>query len=262
MKTVFSIIGQRYGRLLVVGALIANRRGFAACSCDCGTLKLIPAGGLKSGAVRSCGCSLLKHGHTRRLRSAGHPRVSPEWGCWSGMRTRCTNRRSKSWARYGGRGIRVCERWGSFENFLVDMGPKPTPQHSIDRIDNEGHYEPGNCRWSLGKEQRDNRRVSRWLEARGQRHTVTDWSELTGVSRSAIRARLGLGWSVERAIFEPVSESHQQRGKPKKLACADVVAIRLRAGLGESKRGLAVEFGVSESAIKQIVLRRVWKSVA
>ncbi len=260
MKTVFSIIGQRYGRLLVVGALTAERRGFAACSCDCGKLKLIPASWLKSGAVRGCGCITLKHGHARRR--AGQPRVSPEWGCWSGMRTRCTNPRAKSWSRYGGRGISVCERWNDFENFLADMGPKPTPQHSIEREDNNGDYEPGNCHWAKGKEQRDNRRVTRWIEVRGERRTITDWSDLTGISRSALRARLNLGWSVERALFEPVSASHQQRGKPKKLARGDVLAIRTRAAHGEKPCDLAREFGVSESAIKQIVLRRVWRDVA
>jgi hypothetical protein len=98
----------------------------------------------------------LKHGHACR-----HPRSS-EYNCWGSMIARCTNPNDPGWKNYGGRGIRVCERWrNSFENFLADMGLKPSPGLSIERVENDGNYEPGNCRWATRKEQRANQRPRR-----------------------------------------------------------------------------------------------------
>lgn len=128
------------------------------------------------------------------------------------MIARCENPRNKRYADWGGRGIKVCERWHEFANFLADMGEKPD-ELSIDRIDNSGNYEPGNCRWATRKEQNNNRRRirtrgpdsrSRFFELNGERMILADWARRTGVPASTILVRLSRGWSVERALSTPV----------------------------------------------------------
>jgi hypothetical protein len=122
---------------------------------------------------------------------------------WGHILNRCMNPKNQAYPRYGARGITVCERWFSFENFFADMGPKPSPQHSIDRIDNDGPYSPENCRWATWIEQQNNRRGTRPLTFNGATHTVADWVRITGLSRRCIDERLKRGWSVERTLSQP-----------------------------------------------------------
>jgi hypothetical protein len=119
------------------------------------------------------------------------------------MRDRCSNPNSISYSNYGGRGIRVCARWESFPDFLADMGLKPTPKHTIDRIDVNGHYEPGNCRWASRHEQAGNRRTSHLLEIEGVRSCLTEWSVVANAPPSRIQGRLIKGWSPTEAVFTP-----------------------------------------------------------
>jgi hypothetical protein len=130
----------------------------------------------------------------------------PLWNCWCDLKARCSNTGRKDYQNYGGRGIRVCDRWlNSFEAFVEDMGVKPSPHHSIDRIDNHGHYEPGNCRWATRKEQGRNKRNMHMLEHNGVRRCVSEWAEETGLQKHTILFRLRTGWSVADALNTKVS---------------------------------------------------------
>lgn len=150
------------------------------------------------------------HGTTEKPRhhmKGEFSRDCPERNSWGHMRQRCKNPRSRFYADYGGRGISVCERWDrSFDDFYRDMGPKPSPQHSLDRIDNSGNYEPGNCRWATAREQNNNRRDNVLIEAFGESHTAPEWSRRTGIKRTTIECRLKSGMTAEQALLTPVRE--------------------------------------------------------
>ena len=128
---------------------------------------------------------------------------TPEYAIWCAMKARCRNPKSPAYPRYGGRGIQVCDRWmESFEAFVKDMGWRPNPQYLLDRIDNDGNYEPGNVRWATLKQSNRNRRNAHLLTHNGQTRTVAGWAEVLGVSRQLIISRLNKGWSVERTLTE------------------------------------------------------------
>jgi hypothetical protein len=164
--TTSDLTGQRFGMWMVLHPTRAHTRWW--CRCDCGAERDVVRINLTQGYSKSCGCrqsevaskALTKHGYCR----ADSPYLS-EYAIWSSMRTRCRNPRATGYENYGGRGIDVCERWQTFENFLADMGPRPTPKHSLDRIDNDGNYEPSNCRWASREAQARNQR--RYIPRKG-----------------------------------------------------------------------------------------------
>lgn len=124
--------------------------------CDCGKVKTILPGNVRAGKTVSCGCYKAKHGFCAREKR------SPEYDCWRGMNRRCSNPNDPSFACYGGRSIKICKRWkgkDGFVNFLKDLGQRPSKKHSVERINNDGNYEPSNCRWATAKEQSRNRRA-------------------------------------------------------------------------------------------------------
>ena len=153
---------------------------------------------------------------------------SREYSAWVMMRSRCRNPNMREYPRYGGRGVKVCERWESFEAFLADMGAAPSPLHTLDRIDNDKDYCPDNCRWATRKEQARNRYVSRILECGGERRCLCDWAEHLGIPHQTIWHRLRRGWSVERAL------NNYHTSNVVKEACEKVAsAVTLRPALAQ-----------------------------
>lgn len=169
------MIGRRIGRLTVIkrGPNKPTGQKRWRCKCDCGKTKVIDAHSLiRKNQTRSCGClsaelsakrltgnkAKLRHGHSLT------GRVTSEYRTWQNIRRRCYRPTDKWYHNYGGRGIQVCSRWFKFENFLTDMGRKPSPRHSIDRVDNDGNYEPSNCRWATPEEQTLNQRPRKRIE--------------------------------------------------------------------------------------------------
>lgn len=178
------MLNQKFGRLLVVSdcqRIKANRPRYV-CQCDCGNFVQVDHYHLKDGHTTSCGCAKLDrlvamnktHGQSK----------SPTYKAWCEARGRCRNVKHKHFRHYGGRGILFSEKWDRFEDFLRDLGERPSQRHSLDRIDVNGNYEPGNCRWATAAEQQNNKRCNRFFEYAGQLLTVTQLSRLTGIPQS------------------------------------------------------------------------------
>jgi hypothetical protein len=183
--------GLKYGRLTAV-RYVGNGRWL--CRCDCGVEKEFLTHNLGRHAT-SCGCYIRE---VTIARNTTHGQAhTVEYRAWCAMRRRCTD--------YGGRGIRVAPEWdASFERFIADVGPRPSPLHSLDRIDNNGNYEPGNVRWATRQQQSANRNYCKLLTFNGKTQNYADWSRETGIFWKTIKMRLKAGWSVEDALTKPV----------------------------------------------------------
>lgn len=130
--------------------------------------------------------------------------ISGEYNSWAAMKSRCLNPHSRNFSNYGGRGISICERWLEFENFFDDMGRKPSPRHTIDRKNNDGNYEPDNCKWATNSEQQSNKRNNRLLSCGGRTQTRTQWERELEMNTSTMDYRIARGWSDEKIIKTPV----------------------------------------------------------
>lgn len=203
-------VGDVFGRLTVVSedSTTSGNQKMVTCRCECGATKTVLAKYLRHGDTKSCGCfkvDLL----VARAKTHGHAglgdKMSPTYKTWASMLGRCKYKNYSDNARYGARGIEVCERWRGrtgFANFLADMGEKPTGL-SIDRIDNDRGYSPENCQWATAKQQARNRRTSHMITFRNKTMSLAEWEEESGIKAASIRYRLGRGWSVERALTTP-----------------------------------------------------------
>lgn len=192
--------GKKFGRWLVIGGFKRTSvASFWLCECQCGEKRMVMAGHLKAGRSRSCGC--LSREISSRVKTTHGKSKTRIYKIWKGIRKRCLSKTEKAYVNYGGRGIKICSRWNSFENFLFDMGYPPSISHSVDRIDNDGHYCPENCRWVTDTEQANNKRTNKMLTIKGKRMTLAEASRtFPSLSYSTIRARLRAGWSDEQAV--------------------------------------------------------------
>ena len=191
-------MGHRFGRWLVVGYLGKIHRQMWLCRCDCGNEKGVRIDGLLNGRSKSCGCFSAER---RKFCARTHGKtLHPAWRVWRGMLRRCLKAGSQAYANYGGRGISVCQRWkDSFEDFCVDMGEVPKGG-SLDRINNAGNYEPGNCKWSTRSEQCRNRRSNNMITIDGVTRCLVEWAAISGVARDTITFRLKSGWSADKLL--------------------------------------------------------------
>lgn len=142
----------------------------------------------------------------------------PLYSTWASMKDRCSNSNHRNYACYGGKGIRVCERWMKFHNFLEDMGPKPSPLHTIDRIDSHGDYEPGNCRWADPITQGQNTSRVKNININGQVKCLAEWARHFNIKKATVKSRIKAGWSIESALNTPVKPDGRSRRHHRKLA--------------------------------------------
>lgn len=195
MSSLKQMVGQRFGKLVVLNRVANNdhKQTQWYCICDCGEYTTVTGFKLRNGHTSSCGCiqeiGIVKHGKART--SIYKTLVS--------MRQRCGNPNDAGYPLYGGRGIKVCDRWQSFENFYADMGDRPSPEYSIDRIDSDGDYCPENCRWATDEQQNGNRRVSHTYEYKGQQTNVSVIARDMGITPSALLFRIKR-FGVEKAL--------------------------------------------------------------
>lgn len=229
--------GRVFGRLTVLEKLPEKTQSKAVqwlCSCTCGNTLPVTTSRLNSGNTKSCGCGLIEN----RIKHGGS--YSPEYAVWKNIKERCYLQTNKSYPRYGGRGITMCEEWrDNFEAFLQDVGPRPSSAHSIDRRDNDKDYEPGNCRWATKEEQANNRESNLIYELHGETRTLAEWCKHLGINYYRTHCRLyQLGWAFEEAIvpieykritYDGVTHSLQDWCGVLDLQLADV-ALRLLRG--------------------------------
>jgi hypothetical protein len=185
--------GQRFGKLVTIRPALSSAMHGSRwlCLCDCKSEYIARAAHLMAGEVASCGC----------VKSIHRKSHLPEYGIWNSMVRRCTNQGDTRWDRYGGRGIKVCDRWlGSFENFLSDMGPRPSADFQIERKNNDGNYEPDNCCWIHRRLQARNKQTNVFLTHDGVTLTIAEWADKTGLRAPTISGRLARGWTIQRAL--------------------------------------------------------------
>lgn len=195
-----------FGKLTVIERAGSAKSGHAQwlCQCECGNVVTVSSNPLLRGLTNSCGCL---HNELLAERNSTHGMSkTSEYMAWAHMKNRCYNLKDKKFKDYGGRGITVCNRWLKFENFFADMGKRPSSGHSIDRIENSGNYEPGNCRWATAAEQSRNTRRNTNItnSVTGETLCAAEWSRRLGGSIHLVRMRLNTyGWDEQRAITTP-----------------------------------------------------------
>jgi len=217
------LAGKTFGRLKVHEYIGESKW---RTTCECGNEALVCASNLVHGLTRSCGCYNLElrreRARTNTLthgESVGHV-TSPEYNAWRAMWQRCTNPRRREFRDYGARGIRVCDRWKDFENFLDDMGRRPSGKgaggralYSVDRLDNDGDYSPDNCRWATVLEQARNKRSNRYVVVRGERVLLTTaLREHSGITQTQFYGRVARGMTEEDAVLTPRMKSGRRAG--------------------------------------------------
>lgn len=217
------MVGKKYGKLTVVSIEKKNKATMLNCKCDCGNHVVREVYMIGSGVVKSCGCSkgdAIKKYNNSGKRSKGCYKdgrsLHPLYGTWFQMISRCENQNQKHYDRYGGRGISVCEEWHDFWKFVEwsdSVGGRPNG-FTLDRINNDGNYEPSNCRWADWYTQTTNKSSNVLIEYNGSIKTLSEWSKLQNIHLGTLKERLKRGWSIERAFTEPANPNcHDSRNK-------------------------------------------------
>lgn len=203
-KKIKDMTGQKFGRLTVIEYSYSDKYGNARwlCKCDCGNETIAIGKGLRCGDTKSCGCKRIERAKT--LSTTHGLRKTRLYTIWAQMKSRCLNPNSNNYDRYGERGIKVCEEWlnnfVAFHDWAIENGYDD--ELTIDRIDNNGDYEPTNCRWATIEEQANNKRSSCLIEYKGERKTIAQWANLLNINEKMLRRRMDRGWDVERALTE------------------------------------------------------------
>lgn len=198
-------IGDKFGRLKIVREAeeyvipSGEKKRRFLCKCICGTEKTVRLDHLKSGNTKSCGCFNIEKVRERRI----NYEKSSEYKAFHDAKARCQNPKNKFYYRYGGRGIKFLFK--SFEDFLKEIGRKPSPELQLDREDNDSHYMKGNIRWITRKEQVINKSNNHFLEFKGERLTISQWSKKFGLNRNTITSRLNRGWSIEKVLTTKIN---------------------------------------------------------
>lgn len=210
------LTGQRFGRWLVLSRAsrpVGKSRGaYWNCQCTCGTERPVFGRNLRNGESGGCGCGRPARA---KLRSTTHGQSeTTTYSIWRTFRQRCNNPKNDHYNSYGGRGISVCDRWNAsrgFANFLTDMGERPSQSHTLDRINNDGNYEPGNCRWATKREQHRNRRNTIRLQVAGEELCATDVAQLCAIHQNTVVRCIRLGLSGDEIVSK-------YRGRIKRIA--------------------------------------------
>lgn len=197
------LTNKRFSRVVAledVGKNIHDKRLWK-CRCDCGKEFVVVGAALTSGNTKSCGCYMREvTGNRTRTHGMSH---TPEYHCWHDMVRRCTNPECDSYPDYGGRGIKVCDRWLEFENFFADVGLRPSKSHTLDRIQNDGNYDPSNCRWTTQERQNRNTRNTVLWTYQGETLPVLDWADRLGIPGNLLRCRVQRGWPEDWCLNGP-----------------------------------------------------------
>jgi hypothetical protein len=213
-----NLIGRKFGRLTVIGLSEkkSGRKSYWVCECDCGNKKLVRSDSLKSGQVQSCGCLKAEQNKINLCRTThgdtptgAHKRL---WQIWQGMKQRTSNPNKKSYDRYGGRGVTVCKEWSesyvAFRDWALASGY--ADNLSIDRIDNNGNYEPSNCRWATFREQCNNRRSNVLIEWDGRTQNIQEWADETGLPYQILHDRYKRYGILPPELFAPIGTLYKK----------------------------------------------------
>lgn len=204
MGAEINMVGKTFGKLTVIRKAFTDKRGEIKwlCNCECGNETVVLGSNLRTGNTVSCGCVVAENkiifGQMNRRHGQSKDRI---FRIWTGIRKRCNNPNTRSYSRYGGRGIKICERWNIFENFYEDMKTGYSDDLTIDRINVNGNYEPSNCRWATWTGQARNKTNNRLISIDGTIKTSTEWGEISGTNPATINYRVKKGWGTREAVF-------------------------------------------------------------
>ena len=208
-------VGDKYGRLIIIKEIERDKHNkrCVQCLCDCGNKIEIEFQSLRSGNTTSCGCYWSEV--VRKVNITHGMTYAPLYNTWRGMKERCFNHKASNYSNYGGRGISICDVWISFEAFSKwALANGYRDNLTIERKDNDGDYEPDNCRWATRLEQNNNRRTNHMVTYQGKTKSIAEWSRITGINYNTLRDRIKQNWPIKQAIFTPVG-SVKTGPKPK-----------------------------------------------